>query len=186
MFGAIVGAVAGLAGGILQNRAAKKAASKQMDFQRETRADQYQVTMADMKKAGLNPILAYQQGGSGTLGGSSYTPSNVGAAGAAGAVAGATSAKTVKTTSLAKKLMQAQIDKLHESGYADVQAGNVDAQRFRNVEIERHILKEKLIQEKTNTSSAKNLKEYYDSDTGKWLQFLDKGGRSINPFIKAR
>lgn len=41
-------------------------AQKQMDFQERMRGTQYQTAMADMRAAGLNPMLAYSQGGAGT------------------------------------------------------------------------------------------------------------------------
>lgn len=41
-------------------------AQKNRDFQEKMRSTQYQTTMEDMRKAGLNPMLAYQQGGAGT------------------------------------------------------------------------------------------------------------------------
>lgn len=44
-------------------------AKKQRDFQETMRATQYQTAMDDMAEAGLNPILAYQQGGAGNLAG---------------------------------------------------------------------------------------------------------------------
>lgn len=41
-------------------------AQKQMDFQKEMRSTQYQTAVEDLQKAGLNPMLAYTQGGAGT------------------------------------------------------------------------------------------------------------------------
>jgi len=48
------------------NAASAEQAAKQMDFQERMRETQYQTAVEDMKKAGLNPMLAYSQGGAGT------------------------------------------------------------------------------------------------------------------------
>ena len=48
------------------NRASAAQAQAQMDFQERMRKTQYQTAIEDMQKAGLNPMLAYQQGGAGT------------------------------------------------------------------------------------------------------------------------
>ncbi|UDN67614.1 DNA pilot protein [robinz microvirus RP_75] len=44
-------------------------AEKQMSFQKDMSNTQYQRAMADMRASGLNPLLAYQQGGAGNLSG---------------------------------------------------------------------------------------------------------------------
>jgi len=89
LLGAVIGGGASLIGGAMQNNAAAAAADKQMAFQKDSAQNQYRWAMDDMRNSGLNPILAYKQGGAGTLSGSSYTPQNIGAAAATGATAGA-------------------------------------------------------------------------------------------------
>ncbi len=60
--GAAIGAAASLGGGILGASQAKQESSKQRDWAAQQYGQRYQVTMSDMRQAGLNPMLAYSQG----------------------------------------------------------------------------------------------------------------------------
>lgn len=64
-------------GGKEANAANARMAGQQMDFQERMRSTQYQTTVADLKAAGLNPMLAYTQGGAGTPVGATAQMENV-------------------------------------------------------------------------------------------------------------
>lgn len=54
---------ASLIGGVIANKANQKEASKNRKFQERMRNTQWQAGVEDMRRAGLNPALAYSQGG---------------------------------------------------------------------------------------------------------------------------
>lgn len=69
--GSLVSGGLSLLGGYQANQANAKQAQQQMDFQREMSGTSYQRGVSDMQAAGLNPMLAYSQGGASSPGGAS-------------------------------------------------------------------------------------------------------------------
>lgn len=81
--GPLLGAAAGIGAAGLSwwgqssaNKSNEKLAREQMRFQEQMSSTAYQRSMADMEKAGLNPILAGMQGGASTPGGASANMQN--------------------------------------------------------------------------------------------------------------
>lgn len=67
---AAIGGLGSLLGGAQAQRAARKEAQRNRQFQERMRNTEWQAAVADMEAAGINPALAYSQGGASTPGGS--------------------------------------------------------------------------------------------------------------------
>lgn len=115
MLGEIAAGVLGLVGGLHQNATNAATAQKQMDFQREMSDTSYQRGVKDMKAAGLNPMLAYSQGGASSAAGASYNAANVGEAAVRGVESGVNSAVKSRMVGEQLKNMAADTDLKRES-----------------------------------------------------------------------
>ena len=71
--GAALGGLGSIMGGEEANSASQASTREQMQFQERMSSTAYERAVKDMQTAGLNPMLAYSQGGASSPAGSSYT-----------------------------------------------------------------------------------------------------------------
>ena len=94
----VIGAGSSAYGQSEANEANERIAQENRDFQERMSNTSYQRAMSDMQRAGLNPMLAFRQGGSSTPSGAVAQMGNVGAAGVQGYANSAQGAKTLSET----------------------------------------------------------------------------------------
>lgn len=198
LIGSLIGGAAGLFGGLMQNASNEKVSAKQMAFQERMSSTQYQRGMEDMKKAGLNPILAYQQGGASSPAGAGIPSTNVGSAAVEGASRGVSSAKEAA-------MMSAQVDNLKQdtalkaasSKAAEAQVvsslatADLASQNSATAAALRGPLVEKAVWDAGvasnlfgsglgETEAGKLRKQYLESDLGRMLRLLSLGGKDVS------
>ena len=128
LFDSAVGAIGGsIASGLFS----AKAADKQMDFQEYMSNTAYQRAVKDMRKAGLNPILAARIGGASTPAGAMAQIPDLG-----GAFASAQQgAAALETSGVKAKLSDYEKDKIRaEAARAFAQEGLADQQMRESLE----------------------------------------------------
>lgn len=138
----LVGGALGAVGGAFDffgqrsaNTSTAASAKEQMDFQERMSNSSWQRAVIDMKKAGLNPMLAYTQGGANVPSGASSTYANE-LQGAGGAVSrGLSSAYQAKMLDLELRKAEQDIDTSRQQGNMYGQQANLNQVLMNNAVI---------------------------------------------------
>ncbi|WNK15045.1 MAG: DNA pilot protein [Microvirus sp.] len=110
----LIGGVASYFGQDAQNRANREMAQEQMAFQERMSNTAYQRATDDLQKAGLNPLLAYTQGGASTPGGSTAQMGNKLGSAVSSALDARRAFAEVENMQAQNKNLQSQNQKINE------------------------------------------------------------------------
>lgn len=181
MLDGMVGGALNFAGAVAANQANKQIARDQMAFQKESNAEQmafqermsntsYQRAMNDMRQAGLNPILAYNQGGASSPAGTSSAGAGANMVNTmSGAVSSALDARRAKYE---VENMKMQNDLIHD------QAASARTQAAKNIS-EMHLAEDNRLLVNANTAKSLNEADKIKSDM--YRTWVDTVGNQVNP-----
>lgn len=149
IWGAIIGAGASLIGGMMANKDKQGSADSANEFSERMSSTSYQRGMEDMRLAGLNPMLAYKQGGASSPTGAMAQPQDVVSPAVATAQAGLNLSSNLKT----QRVQRSQTKAMTQATYQNAINTHYDTQ-VKKANFTTEIEKAKKIREEAKQTQA--------------------------------
>lgn len=170
------------------------------DYQTAMSNSAFQRGMADMRAAGLNPILAYSKGGASAPSGSMPSSSSASGTAASGGTApvsdviasGISSAQAARARRNEAAIAAEEIQNRKETNnliraQTEAQRGHAiqSAAQTANIMAETKIKGEVLAVASREAEKGEIDKSFYDTKAGKAIRFLGTGLKELNPFLSS-
>lgn len=195
VWGAVIGGLATAAGAAMSakggrdtNSANRAMSREQMAFQERMSNTAYQRAVADMKAAGINPMVAYSQGGASSPSGAAITQQNPNAAFADSAGRGVQSAVAAEKLETELKLAKSMTDKnvadaklsrekstseIYNQVNTQAMSNLAEANRQNALETNK-ILGENLVTAKGNAARARLEAQIDNTRFGEVMRYIDR------------
>jgi len=162
VWGAVIAAGASYLGARKQNKENKREAARNRQFQQKNSDTAHQREIADLKAAGLNPILSSKYGGASTPGGNMARIENE-------MEPAINSAQNQRRLKADLKLLKEQTDKTHQDRITQSKLGNLYTVQNQKAAMETKLLEAQLPEAEINAA-------FYDSQGGEFMKLMQKWG----------